>query len=164
LAVVLTWFAFIALGLSVYLSDALVQAINDQGGFLGPTFNVVGESLKYCVAMILMAIICFQAPSLAAALTGGAVVQQGIQMIQNALMVSGLRSAASARSGAAAAEGIVRAGTGLPYAAGRAAGTAAGAGSRFAGAVAAGAGAVATQGARAARVAAYKLAAMRGRS
>lgn len=149
--VVLTWFAFFALGLSVYLGDALVQVVNDQGGFLGSTFNVVGESLKYCVVMILMAIICFQAPSLAAALTGGAVVQQGIQMIQNALMVSGLRSAASARSGAApsTAGGVIRAGAGVPHAAS---------------ALASGAGSVATRGARAVRTAAYRLAALRGRS
>jgi type IV secretion system protein VirB6 len=150
--VVLTWFAFFALGLSVYLGDALVQVVNDQGGFRGSTFNVVGESLKYSVVMILMAIICFQAPSLAAALTGGAVVQQGIQMIQNAMMVSGLRSAASARSGAAAAStagGVIRVGAGLPHAAS---------------AAASGAGAIAARGARAVRTAAYRLAALRGRS
>lgn len=165
-AVVLTWFAFFALGLSVYLGDAMVQVINDQGGFLGPTFNVVGESLKYCVVMVLMAIVCFQAPSLAAALTGGAVMQQGVQMIQNTLMVSGLRSAASARSGASAAlaGGVIRAGAGLPYAAGRVAGVPATVSSRFANSVATGAGAVATHGARAVRVAAYKLAALRGRT
>lgn len=156
-SVVLTWFAFFALGLSAYIGDALVQVINDQGGFLGPTFNVVGESLKYCVVMVLMAIICFQAPSLAAALTGGAVVQQGVQMIQNALMASGLRSSASARSGATAAGGVIRGGTGVPYAAGRAAATAATTASLVAG------GAY-SQGKHAVRVAAYKLAALRGRS
>jgi type IV secretion system protein VirB6 len=145
-AVVMTWFAFFALGLSAFMGDALVRAVQLNDGFLGPTFNVVGESLKYCVVMILMAIICFQAPSLAAALTGGAVVQQGIQMIQNAMMVSGLRSAASARSGAASstAGGVIRAGAGLPQAAS--------------------AGAVAARGARAVRTAAYRLAALRGRS
>jgi type IV secretion system protein VirB6 len=158
-AVVLTWFVFFALGLSVYLGDAIVQAINDQGGMLGPTFNVVGESLKYCIAMVLMAIICFQAPSLAAALTGGAVVQQGIQMVQNALMVSGLRSANSARSGATTAGtgGVIRAGAGVPYAAGRATAAVATTGARFANAAAA-------QGTRAVRLAAYRLAALRGRS
>jgi type IV secretion system protein VirB6 len=159
-AVVLTWFAFFALGLSAYMGDALVQAI------LGPAFNVVGESLKYCVVMILMAIICFQAPSLASALTGGAAVQQGIQMIQNAMMVSGLRSASSARGAgaASAAGGVVRAGAGLPYAAGQATGAAATATGRAAGSMAAGAGAVVRQGYGAVRTAAYKLAALRGRA
>ncbi len=165
-SVVLTWFAFFALGLSAFMGDALVQAIQVNGGFLGPTFNVVGESLKYCVVMILMAIICFQAPGLASALTGGAAVQQGIQMIQNAMMVSGLRSASAARSGgaAAAAGGVVRAGAGLPYAAGRATATAASTGSRFAGTMATGAAAFARQGYTAARTAAYRLAALRGRA
>lgn len=155
-AVVLTWFAFFALGLSAFMGEALVQAVQVNGGFLGPTFNVVGESLKYCVVMVLMAIVCFQAPSLAAALTGGTVVQQGIQMIQNAMMVAGLRSAAAARGASAptaAAGGAIRAGTGLPYAAGRAAAS-----------TAAGAATFVRRGYAAARTAAYRLAALRGRA
>ncbi|MBI3345668.1 MAG: type IV secretion system protein [Burkholderiales bacterium] len=97
-AVVLTWFAFFALGLSASMGDALVQVIEDQGGFNGPTFNVVAESLKYCIVMVLMAIVCLQAPSLASALTGGVAVQQGLQIVQNLMVVSGLRSAPGARS------------------------------------------------------------------
>ena len=106
------------------MGAAIFKAITDGGGFLGGTFNVLGETTRYCALMILMAIICFQAPSLASALTGGAAVQQGMQMIQNAMMVSGLRSASSARGAGAAgaAGGVVRAGAGLPHAAGRATG------------------------------------------
>ena len=152
-AVVLTWFAFFALGLSIYMGQEMLRVIEDNGGFLGQTFNVVGESLRYCVVMILMAIICFQAPTLASALTGGAAVQQGIQMIQNAMMVSGLRSASSARSGGAAAGGVVRPGSGADYAAGSATG-----------AVGTAAGSAVRQGYGAVRTAAYKLAALRGRS
>jgi len=164
-SVVLTWFAFFALGLSTYIGAAMFKAIIDGGGFLGGSFNVMGEATRYCVLMILMAIICFQAPSLASALTGGAAVQQGIQMIQNAMMVSGLRSASSRGAGAAgAAGGVVRAGAGLPYAAGQATGAAAAATGRAAGTVAAGAGAVVRQGYGAVRTAAYKLAALRGRA
>lgn len=165
-AVVLTWFAFFALGLSTFMGNQMFVAIQSGGGFLGATFNVLGEATRYCVLMILMAIICFQAPSLASALTGGAAVQQGIQMIQNAMMVSGLRSASAARgSGAgAAAGGVVRAGAGFPYAAGRATAAAASTGSRFAGTMATGAAAFARQGYTAARTAAYRLAALRGRS
>ena len=164
-AVVLTWFAFFALGLSVYMGQAMVRVVQDNGGFQGPTFNVVGESLRYCVVMILMAIICFQAPSLASALTGGAAIQQGIQMVQNAMMVAGLRSASAGRGAApAAAGGVMRAGAGVPHAAGRATGAMAAAGARFAGTMATGAGAVARQGYGVARAAAYKLAAMRARA
>lgn len=124
-AVVLTWFVFFALGLSVYLGQAMVQAINANGGFAGPNFNVVGEGLKYAVVMILMALICFQAPTLAAAITGGTAVQQGIQMIQNTMMVAGLRSASRHRApeGVATGQapgGQIRRGVGSPYAAGRA--------------------------------------------
>lgn len=138
-AVVLAWFAFFSLGLSASMGERLVQVIQDQGGFLGPTFNVVAESLKYCIVMILMAVLCFQAPSLASALTGGAAVQQGVQMIQNILMVSGLRSRSFARgaAGGGSQGGIVRTGTGMPHTMGQMVGTA--------------------------RTAAYKLAAMRGR-
>lgn len=163
--VVLTWFAFFALGLSIFMGDAIVQSIQDQGGFLGPTLNVVGESLKYCIVMILMAVICFQAPSLASALTGGAAVQQGIQMIQNAMMVSGLRHRSS--FGSSGSGGTVRGGAGIPYTAGHAAGRAAGAaadvGSRAASGVAAGASAAARAGSKGVRLAAYQLAALRSR-
>ncbi|MCX2864939.1 type IV secretion system protein [Paucibacter sp. PLA-PC-4] len=138
-AVVLAWFAFFALGLSASLGERLVQVIQDQGGFLGPTFNVVAESLKYCIVMVLMAILCFQAPSLASALTGGAAVQQGVQMIQNVMMVSGLRSRSFTRgpAGNSSPGGVVRAAGGAASTTGRTAGTA--------------------------RTAAYRFAAMRGR-
>ena len=152
-AVVLTWFAFFALGLSAFVGNQIFLAINTGGGFLGGTFNVLGEATRYCVLMILMAIICFQAPSLASALTGGAAVQQGIQMIQNAMMVSGLRSSSRGASAAAGSGGVIRSGAGLPHAAGAAVGTAGRSASSMA-----------RRGYSAARSAAYKLAAQRGRS
>lgn len=165
-AVVLTWFAFFALGLSTYLGREMFLGIQSAGGFLGTTLNALGEATRYCVLMIVMAIICFQAPSLASALTGGAAVQQGIQMVQNAMMVAGLRASRSAPAapGATAAGGAIRAGTGLPYAAGVATRSAADAGARFAGTMATGAGAIARGIYTGARTAAYRLAAMRGRS
>jgi type IV secretion system protein VirB6 len=153
-AVVLTWFAFFALGLSAFMGDAIFRAVNDGGGFLGPEFNVLAEATRYCVVMILMAIICFQAPSLASALTGGAAVQQGVQMIQNAMMVSGLRAShRGAAGGPSAAGGVVQAGSGLPNTAGQAVNSTAAAMTSMA-----------RRGAGAARAAAYKLAALRGRS
>ena len=152
-AVVLTWFAFFALGLSAFIGNQIFLAIHSGGGFLGSTFNVLGEATRYCVLMILMAIICFQAPSLASALTGGAAVQQGIQMIQNAMMVSGLRSSSRGAGAVAGAGGVIRSGAGLPHAAGAAAGTTGRSASTMA-----------RRGYGAARSAAYKLAALRGRS
>ena len=166
-AVVLTWFAFFALGLSTYIGQEMFRGIAEGGGFLGTTINALGESLRYCVLMIVMAIICFQAPSLASALTGGAAVQQGIQMVQNAMMVAGLRAARSpsaAAGTAGSAGGVIRAGAGLPYAAGAATRSAAMAGARFAGTMATGAGAMARGAYTGVRTAAYRLAALRGRS
>jgi type IV secretion system protein VirB6 len=158
-AVVLTWFVFFSLGISAYMGQTLVDVIQSQGGFHGPTFNVVSESLKYCIVMVLMAIICFQAPSLASALTGGTAVQQGVQMVQNAVRISNMHALSRGRALAAGggSGGVARAGVGLSYAAGNAAGAGAAAGGRAAGAAAARAGA-------AARTAAYKLAALRGRA
>lgn len=147
-AVVLTWFAFFALGISAFMGTSILKAIQDGGGFLGGTFNVLGESIRYCVLMILMAIICFQAPSLASALTGGAAIQQGVHMVQNVMMVAGLRSVSATRDAAAvaAAGGVIRSGTGLPHAVGGAAET------------------IARRGYGVVRSAAYKLAALRGRA
>jgi len=143
--VVLTWFAFFALGLSTYMGNEIFIAIKAGGGFLGPTFNVLTESTRYCVMMILMAIICFQAPSLASALTGGPAVQQGFQMIQNAMIAGGLRSRPAGMGAAGMAGGAVLAGAGMPYYAGRAAGSAV------------------RQGYNTTHLAAYQLAALRGR-
>jgi type IV secretion system protein VirB6 len=82
-------------------------------------------------------------------LTGGAAVQQGIQMVQNTMMVAGIWSATSARAPIASRPGgVIQSGVGLPYAAGRA--------------VAAGAQSIARQGRAVARIAAYRLAARRG--
>ncbi len=164
-AVVLTWFAFFALGLSAYMGAAMFKAIIDGGGFLGGTFNVLGEATRYAVLMILMAIICFQAPSLASALTGGAAIQQGIQMAQNAMMVGGMRSAVTNRSLAAGAQGgVIRAGAGLPRQIGQVSGASALAGGRLVGALAGGAAATARLGYNAVRTPAYRLAALRGRA
>ncbi len=164
-AVVLTWFAFFALGLSAFMGVSMFKAIQDGGGFLGGSFNVLGEAMRYCVLMILMGIICLQAPSLASALAGGAAIQQGVQMVQNAMMVSGLRSAGAARAAAGgAAGGVIRAGAGVAGTMGRATGATADATGRAAGAVATGAGGLARQGYAYVRTAAYKLAALRGRT
>lgn len=163
-AVVLTWFAFFALGLSAFAGNQVFIAIQSGGGFLGGTFNVLGEATRYCVLMILMAIICFQAPSLASALAGGAAVQQGVHMVQNMLMIAGLRSVSAARSsGGGVAGGVIRAGTGPAHAAGLATGAAVGAGTRATTAAAGGVGGLARQGYAYARTAAYRLAALRGR-
>jgi len=163
-AVVLAWIAFFSLGISTFMGNSVFEAIRAGGGFLGEDLNVLGESLRYCVLMLMMAIICFQAPGFAAALTGGAVVQQGVQMLQSAMIASGARSASSfAKNDPSPAGGAITRGTGMPYQAGRLAGRAAVASGRAASAAAAGASHAAKQSYRVAKVAAYKAAALRGR-
>ena len=49
--------AFFALGLSAFIGAQMFSAIQSGGGFLGETLNVLGESMRYCVLMIVMAII-----------------------------------------------------------------------------------------------------------
>jgi type IV secretion system protein VirB6 len=109
-AVVLTWFAFFALGLSTYVGREMFLAIQAAGGFLDGALNALSESMRYCTLMLVMAIICFQAPTLASALTGGAAVQQGMQMVHNVLMLAGLRAVSAGRSaaGGATGGGVVR--------------------------------------------------------
>jgi type IV secretion system protein VirB6 len=144
-AVVLAWFAFFALGLSTFMGQQMFSAIVAGGGFSGLSFNVLGESIRYCVLMLMLALLSFQAPSLAAALTGGAVVQQGVQVVQNLLMLAGLRAAHKSAGPAGRPGGVIRSGTGMAYAAGLA---------------------IASSGRRVAapiRTAAYRLAALRGR-
>lgn len=147
-AVVLTWFAFFALGLSIFLGQQMFTAIDSGGGFLGTAFNVLGEATRYCVLMLFMAIICFQAPALASALTGGAAIQQGVQMIQNVLVVAGLRTATPTEGTSAlgGAGGLIRS---------------TGPGTR---ALALGGAALSRPASGLARTAAYRLAALRGRS
>ncbi|RVT50761.1 type IV secretion system protein [Rubrivivax albus] len=140
-AVVLTWFAFFALGLSTYVGREMFLAIQAAGGFLGGALNALSESLRYCVLMLVMAIICFQAPTLASALTGGAAVQQGMQMIHNVLMLAGLRAVSTQRAASGALAGPGGGGVVRPTVPA----------------------AVAAVGAAAARPAAYRLAALRGR-
>jgi type IV secretion system protein VirB6 len=167
-AVVLTWMAFFSLGISTFMGNSILQAIQAGGGFLGENFNVLGESVRYCILMLMMAIICFQAPGFAAALTGGAVVQQGVQMLQSAMIASGARSASSfAKNDASSTGGAISRGTGASYQAGRLAGRAAVASGRAASSAAstaaAGAGYAARQGVRAVKTAAYKVAALKHR-
>jgi len=167
-AVVLAWIAYFSLGLSLFMGNSVFEAVRAGGGFLGENFNVLGESLRYCVLMLMMGIVCFQAPGFAAALTGGAVVQQGVQMLQSAMIASGARSASSfGKNDPSTAGGAISRGPGASYQAGRLAGRAAVASGRAASsaatAAAAGAGHVAKQGYRVAKQAAYKVAALRGR-
>jgi type IV secretion system protein VirB6 len=124
-AVVLSWFVFFALGMSLYVSEKVVFAIADGSAFVAGAPNAVGAleaAGTYLAVMCLLAIVLYQAPSLASSLTGGASIQTGAQMISNAVVASRLGGRAGAAAAASGGGGSMGRGGGAAYVAGRAAG------------------------------------------
>jgi type IV secretion system protein VirB6 len=124
-AVVLSWFVFFALGMSLYVSDRVVAAIADGSAFVAGVPGSVGAleaAGTYLAVMCLLAIVLYQAPSLASSLTGGASIQTGAQMISNAVVASRLGGRAGAAAAASGGGGSMGRGGGAAYVAGRAAG------------------------------------------
>ena len=136
-AVVLSWFVFFALGMSLYVSDRVVQAISTGSAFVAGVPGSVGAleaAGTYLAVMCLLAIVLFQAPSLASSLTGGASIQSGTQMVTNSMVA--MRAMGGGRSvggGAASGGGSMSRGGGAAYVAGRAAGAVGSAGGAVAG-------------------------------
>ena len=125
-AVVLSWFVFFALGMSLYVSEKVVFAIADGSAFVAGAPNAVGAleaAGTYLAVMCLLAIVLYQAPSLASSLTGGASIQTGAQMISNAVVASRLGGRAGAAAAASGGGGSMGRGGGAAYVAGRAAGS-----------------------------------------
>ena len=131
-AVVLSWFVFFALGMSLYISEKVVFAIADGSAFVAGVPGSVGAleaAGTYLAVMCLLAIVLYQSPSLASSLTGGASIQSGAQMVTNSMVamraMGGGRSAAGGSS--AGGGGSMGRGGGAAYVAGRAVGSAGGA-------------------------------------
>ena len=123
-AVVLSWFVFFALGMSLYVSEKVVSAIAIGGAFVAGAPNAVGAleaAGTYLAVMCLLAIVLYQAPSLASSLTGGASIQTGAQMISNAVVATRLGSHGRA-SGGSGPGGSMGRGGGAVHTAGRMAG------------------------------------------
>lgn len=135
-AVVLSWFVFFALGMSLYVSDRVVSAIADGSAFVAGVPGSVGAleaAGTYLAVMCLLAIVLYQAPSLASSLTGGASIQSGAQMVTNSMVAMRAMGAGRAGGGAAAGGGSMSRGGGAAYVAGRAAGAVGSAGGAVAG-------------------------------
>lgn len=136
-SVVLSWFVFFALGMSLYVSEKVVFAIADGSAFVAGVPGSVGAleaAGTYLAVMCLLAIVLFQAPSLASSLTGGASIQSGTQMVTNTMVA--MRAMGSGRSGgggAAGGGGSMSRGGGAVHVAGRAAGAVGSAGGAVAG-------------------------------
>ena len=136
-AVVLSWFVFFALGMSLFVSDRVVRAIATGGAFVAGAPDAVGAleaAGTYLAVMCLLAIVLFQAPSLASSLTGGASIQSGTQMVTNSMVaMRAMGGGRSGGSGAAGGGGRMSRGGGAAYVAGRAAGAVGSAGGAVAG-------------------------------
>jgi len=136
-AVVLSWFVFFALGMSLYVSDRVVAAIADGSAFVAGVPGSVGAleaAGTYLAVMCLLAIVLYQAPSLASSLTGGASIQSGTQMVTNSMVaMRAMGGGRSGGSGAAGGGGSMSRGGGAAYVAGRAAGAVGSAGGAVAG-------------------------------
>jgi type IV secretion system protein VirB6 len=133
-AIVLSWFVFFALGMSLYVTDKVIVAIADGNAFVPGAANAVGAleaAGTYLAVMCLLGIVLFQAPSLASSLTGGASIQSGTQMVTNSMVA--MRALGSGRSSSGGggssggSGGTMTRGGGAAFAAGRMA-AAAGAG------------------------------------
>ena len=125
-AVVMSWFVFFALGMSLYVSDRVVAAIADGSAFVAGVPGSVGAleaAGTYLAVMCLLAIVLYQAPSLASSLTGGASIQTGAQMISNAVVATRLGGRAGAAAAASGSGGSMGRGGGVAYVAGRASGS-----------------------------------------
>ena len=124
-AIVLSWFVFFALGMSLYVSDKVILAIADGNAFVPGAPNAVGAleaASTYLCVMCLLGIVLYQAPSLASSLTGGASIQSGTQLLVNsavAMRAMGGRSGPS--HGGSSVGGSMSRGAGLAHSAGRAA-------------------------------------------
>jgi type IV secretion system protein VirB6 len=125
-AIVLSWFVFFALGMSLFVTERVVAAIRDGNAFVPGAANAVGAleaAGTYLAVMCLLGIVLFQAPSLASSLTGGASIQSGTQMVTNSMVAmralgSG-RSSSGGGSGSSGSGGTMTRGGGAGFAAGR---------------------------------------------
>lgn len=127
-AIVLSWFVFFALGMSLYVCEKLMFAVSAGSAFVAGVPGSVGAieaAGTYLAVMCLLAIVLYQAPSLASSLTGGASIQGGTQMVTNTMVAMRAMGGGRTGSGAAGAGGSMARGGGAAYVAGRAVGGAA---------------------------------------
>lgn len=122
-AIVLAWFVFFALGLSFFVVNMLLNTMTAAGAFSAAGLvNAIESSVTYLIFMLLLGILLYQAPQLASALTGGASVHTGGQVLAAGLAAQRLFGGAN-RGGATAGGGgggSMSRGTGLSYGVGQA--------------------------------------------
>lgn len=123
-AVVLSWFVFFALGLSFFVAQQLLLTMDASRAFAADgTVAALKAAATYLVFMLLLAILLYQAPHLASALTGGASVRTGGAVAAGYAMsrvIGGRNSGGGGGGTAGAGGGSIARGAGPAYAAGRA--------------------------------------------
>lgn len=126
-AVVLAWFVFFALGLSFYVVQRLLDTMRDAGAFTpAGMVNALESAVTYLTFMVLLAVLLYQAPHYASALTGGAAVQTGGQLAAGymASRFFARGDAGGPTAAAGAGGGSIGRGAGAAYYAGRGVGAA----------------------------------------
>jgi len=120
-AVVLSWFVFFALGMSLFVSGRVVESLANSGAFVpGGLVSAIQGASTYLAVMVLLAIVMYQAPTLASSLTGGASIQTGAQMVSNTVLAMRLgRGGGSSGGAGAGGGGSMSSGGGAGAAAGR---------------------------------------------
>ena len=162
-AVVLAWFVFFALGLSFFVAQQLLATMDASRAFSADgTVAALKAAATYLVFMLLLAILLYQSPHLASALTGGASIRTGGTVAagyaMSRIISRGASGGGSSSGGSASAGGgSVSRGAGASYYAGRAAAATGQAGAAVGAAGAAVGGAAVRSG-----VAAYQRVARRG--
>ncbi len=128
-AVVMTWFAFFALGLGLFVLDQIASQLVSAGAY-DPDASVTAVSpLKgagaFLCMCVLMAVMLWQAPKLAASLTGGAAMTSGMAAVGGFIagrMSGGRNSGGAGGSGGSGGDNSVNRGGGASYASGQATG------------------------------------------
>lgn len=126
-AVVMTWFAFFAMGLGLFVLDQIASQLVSAGAFdpnaVATTVSPLKGAGAFLCMSVLMAVMLWQAPKLAAALTGGAAMASGVAMVGG--FIAGRMSGAGAIGGAGGGgdgDNSVKRGGAAAHAAGRATG------------------------------------------
>ena len=125
-AVVLAWFVFFALGLSFFVTQELLSTMEAARAFEADgTVAALKAAATYLVFMLLLAILLYQSPHLASALTGGASIRTGATVAAGYAMSRAIGASGGGRgvaSGSAGGGSLTR-GAGLAFSAGRATST-----------------------------------------
>lgn len=106
--VVLTWISMFATSFAIHVSSIYAAELTGQWSL---SVNPVTTGIQYCGICLILALLIYQSPQWAAALTGGSSMQMGASMARDmaGLWHDGMRRGARGGSGAAGANSVARA-------------------------------------------------------